>query len=431
MTLGLGNIRALMGALDNPEQYFRSVVVAGTNGKGSVTAFLAGLLQAAGLKVGWFSSPHVYSVRERIRINGVPVPLEDMERAAERIRGLHQDIGYSYFEALTAIAYLLFAESRVDVAVLETGLGGRFDATNVVEPAVSVLTSIGLDHRRILGDTEEEILREKLGISRPGVPLLTGPLSQQLMEIIGDKAEREGIALQAFDTLGSVEVTSTGFEGMSARVETPVRDYGEVSLPFQGAHQANNALLAIAAAETILDGPAPVADGAALTDMPGRFEVVRSDDKTLVLDVGHNDDALLANLETLASFSPRENNALVLGILRRKEFDRFPAEFAKWVSRVYLVEPYIEPPRGDKPPTVPTGTGACPAWVALDRIGFENIYDSAVDFVLVPPFKNEAAWEDFMPRLLSPANKCGVALVTGSHHTVEQAGRALHAMGVM
>ena len=148
--------------------------MAGTNGKGSVSAYVAAILKANGKRVGWYNSPHVYAVNERIYVDGSPVPLESMEAAASRIVPFHKAIGYSYFEALTAIAFQIFAENGVELAVLETGLGGRFDATNVVEPVLTLLTGISLDHRRILGDSEEEILREKLGITRPGVPLVCG-----------------------------------------------------------------------------------------------------------------------------------------------------------------------------------------------------------------------------------------------------------------
>ena len=149
MTLGLGNVRALLEGLDHPENNFRCVIVAGTNGKGSVTAFLSSILSSNGIRTGWYSSPHVYSVNERICVDNVPVDIDRMEEAASRIVPLHEEIGYSYFEALTAIAFLVFEKSEVEVAVLETGLGGRFDATNVVEPKLTVLTSVSVDHRRM------------------------------------------------------------------------------------------------------------------------------------------------------------------------------------------------------------------------------------------------------------------------------------------
>ena len=171
MTLGLGNIRALLSRLDHPEEAFRSIVIAGTNGKGSVAAYLSSILQANGVSVGRYTSPHVYSVTERIWVQGELISLERMEALASRIVPLYASVPFSYFEAITAIAFLEFAERGIDYAVLEVGLGGRFDATNVVDPVLTILTNISIDHRRLLGDSEEEILREKLGITRPGIPL--------------------------------------------------------------------------------------------------------------------------------------------------------------------------------------------------------------------------------------------------------------------
>src|SRR5688572_16242424 len=201
MTLGLGNISALMDRLGHPERRFRSVLVAGTNGKGSTTTMLASILQHEGVRTGRYISPHVFHVAERIAIDGDVVTLDELESAAVRIAPLREDIPYSYFEALTAIAFLLFAERGVEVAALEVGLGGRFDATNIVDPVASIITSISLDHRRILGDTEEAILGEKLGVSRPGRPLLIGALKPGLMDIVRARAERDGFPLVSLDDI--------------------------------------------------------------------------------------------------------------------------------------------------------------------------------------------------------------------------------------
>ena len=286
MTLGLGNIRSLLDRLGHPEENFRTVVVAGTNGKGSVTAMTAALLDAQGMHVGRYISPHVFSVNERIAVGGEPVPLEEMEKAAQEIAPLHGEIGFSYFEALTAIAFLLFARRGVDVAVLETGLGGRFDATNVTQPLVTVLTSVALDHRRILGDTEEEILREKLGIVRRGVPLLVGEFTPALRAMIEQKASREGAPFSGLEELGTItpinpvdrvdppdrlnRVDRAG--GTRARISTPSGDYGEVELPFAGAHQRINTLLSIAAAERVVGRLSRVGEGLSRAYLPGRFE---------------------------------------------------------------------------------------------------------------------------------------------------------------
>jgi dihydrofolate synthase/folylpolyglutamate synthase len=404
-------MRDLLDALGHPEKEFRSVLVAGTNGKGSVTAYLSAILKNNGMRVGWYSSPHVYNVTERIRIDCTPVTLDEMESAASRIVPLYDGIGYSYFEALTAIAFLVFAERGVDMAVLETGLGGRFDATNVVDPEVCVLTHVGLDHRRILGDTKEEILREKLGIARAGVPFLVGRLAPRLREIVADKARHDRIPLFDLDDIGTAELADLSFEAMHGHIRTKRRDYGSVRLPFVGEHQLSNALLAIGAAEQIIDTVGDLDRAVNDAYVEGRFEVYDIAGKRVILDVAHNDDALIATARTLGALSPARNNAMILGILSRKELIAFPQEMSQWIRRLYLVQPAAE------------------EWLTatsmLDRIGLTNVRDKGLDVVLQGCLEDEVDWERFIDRFLSASNPSDALLITGSHRTVELFGRRL------
>jgi dihydrofolate synthase/folylpolyglutamate synthase len=411
MTLGLANMRRLMDRLGHPEKKFPSVVIAGTNGKGSVSAFLASILQQNGKRVGWYTSPHIYDVTERICVAGEPVSLQAMEEAASRIAPLHAEIAYSYFEALTAIAFRIFAERAVDIAVLEVGLGGRFDATNVVDPVVTVLTGVSLDHRRILGDSEEEILREKLGITRPGVPLVCGRLSPPLRTIVVEKAAREGIPLHLLDGIGSAELRGMSFDGMRARLRTAAADYGEIRLPFVGERQIGNALVSVKAAELVLGRVQRLTEAAGLVRLRGRFEVVRVGGKIVVFDVAHNDEALIATLGTLVSLSPREENAIILGVMRRKELAEFPVVLSKSVRRAYLIEPVEE--------DAYTGAELCQA------LGVKNLRDTGLDVLIEGSLLEAARWPRFLDRIFSAENPCGVVLVTGSHRTVEAVGRAL------
>ncbi|UCH82705.1 MAG: bifunctional folylpolyglutamate synthase/dihydrofolate synthase [Candidatus Latescibacterota bacterium] len=412
MTLGLANMRKLLDALGHPERGFDSVIIAGTNGKGSVSSYLAAILRTHGLRVGLYTSPHIYSVNERITIDGDPVSIDRMEAAAARIAPLYDSIGYSYFEALTAIAYLAFDESGVEIAVLETGLGGRFDATNVVEPRVSVLTGISLDHRRILGDTEEEILREKLGITRPRVPLVCGVLPPDLRQIVEDKADREKIPLCMTQDTGSAEPRRQSFEGASAAIQTETQDYGDIPLPFLGTHQLGNALVAVRTAEFLVDPLDRLNAAAGLVYMPGRFEVVPFAGKTMVLDVAHNDQALTAAVKTLESLSPREENAMILGILRRKELQGFPREIAAHVGGLVLVESVV-----GESHTAPQ---------LLQRIGLENCAQKSLNVTLESPLASERMVVNLVRRLTSETSLFNAFLITGSHRTVEVFGRALH-----
>jgi len=414
MTLGLANMRALLGHLGHPEQSFPSVLIAGTNGKGSVSAFVAAILQANGKRVGWYTSPHIFDVTERICVDGEPVTLGEMEEAASRIAPLHDDIGFSYFEALTAIAFHIFARRKIDIAVLEVGLGGRFDATNVVEPVVSVLTSVALDHRRILGDSVEEILREKLGIARPGVPLVCGRLSPGLGAIVEERAARDRIPLHMVDSIGSAEPIEISLDGMRARLRTGTADYGEIRLPFIGEPQLGNALVSVRVAELVLGRVERLADAAGTVRLRGRFEVVRAGGKVFVFDVAHNDEALIATLSTLVSLSPREDNAIILGVMRRKELREFPDVLAPRVRRAYLIEPVAEE--------------AYSGPELLQTLGVRSLRDRGVDVAVEKRFTEEGDWMKFIDRVLAAENSCRVILVTGSHRTVEVVGKRIPGM---
>jgi dihydrofolate synthase/folylpolyglutamate synthase len=424
MTLGLGNIRALLERLGNPERRFRSIVIAGTNGKGSVTAMLASILSYNGYHVGRFISPHVYSVTERVSIDGDPVSIDEMERAAERVASLRDELTFSYFEAITAIAFLLFAERGVEYAVLETGLGGRFDATNAVEPDLSIITGISLDHRRILGDSEEEILREKLGVTRPKVPLLVGRFSRPLRVIVEEKSQRDAFPVLSLDDLGTTgsgasTASSSGFFTTCVEVSTQQADYGAIDLPFPGDHQAANALLAIGAAERIAGRLRNVPEALSETYLPGRFETVEAAGKTFVLDVAHNDQALSAAVAHLSRCSPREDNALVLGLMRRKELFDFPRAVAPAVGRVYLV-------------TAEGGDALSPAQL-LEKYLYGCTNDADIDIILWNRLAGAGNGDDPWLRLLDhlgrPDNPSRRILVTGSHHVVDQFGRRLFTSG--
>lgn len=411
MTLGLANIRELLSRIGNPQHNFRSIVVAGTNGKGSVTAMAAALISAQGMCAGRYTSPHVYSPTERIQIDGEPVTTDEMEAAAGRIAALHDEIGFSYFEALTAIAFIIFAARGVDVAILETGLGGRFDATNAVDPEVAVITSISLDHRRLLGDTEEEILREKLGISRPNVPLLVGRLAPALIEQIRERARQDDFPVATLTDLGTGHCVAAELDRQSVSVRTALADYGEMSIRFPGTHQIDNLMLAIGAAERICGPLSGVSAGLAAATAPGRFECVVRGRHTFALDVAHNDAALCASVGHLAAHVPRADAAVIFGLLKRKELFRFPQALIAAASRVYLVSP-----GSDDPEYAPHEL--------LATYLIHQLTNTGTDVIL---WNRRDAENDHWARLYHALAVCGarVVLCTGSHHVVEGFGRFL------
>ncbi|HXV12855.1 MAG TPA: Mur ligase family protein [Candidatus Krumholzibacteria bacterium] len=415
MTLGLDHMRALMERVGHPERRFRSVLVAGTNGKGSTTTMLAAILGAHGLRTGRYTSPHVFNVAERITIDGAHASIEEMEVAAARLVPLRDEIPFSYFEALTAIAFMVFAARGVEVAVLEVGLGGRLDATNIVEPDVSIVTSISLDHRRILGDTEEQILVEKLGVSRPGVPLLVGPLPDALRAVVNDRAKRDGFPVFDLENIGRVSQVEEAFDGIAFRVETPHAEYGRVSIPFAGSHQVTNALLAIGAAERML--PALVGLGGALARayIPGRFERVERGGRSFVIDVAHNEASLVATADHLAAFRPRDECAIVFGLMHRKELFEAPRHLLAAASCLCLIEPPSEPGSTDN------AFAPHELWA---RYFAPLLPDSATNVMLWNPSGPRA---DAMRRLVRwlDRSRYSTVVATGSHRVVEDFGLLL------
>jgi dihydrofolate synthase/folylpolyglutamate synthase len=324
---GLDRMRALLDGMGHPERAFPSVHVAGTNGKGSTSSLAASVAGAAGLRVGLHTSPHLLRVEERMRVDGVPAPAEWLGAAAARHADLFERVGPSFFEATTALAFLHFAEAAVDLAVVEVGLGGRLDATNVLTPVVSVITSIGLDHTDLLGETLPEIAREKAGVAKAGVPLLhavadapgSSPGQAQARAAIEETAREAGAPVEAVRETCRVGVESDVPLGL--RLATPVADYGRVDVGLPGAHQAWNAALAVRAAELAVPGLAPAAVRAGLAEVSaqsglrGRGEEVRPG---IVLDVAHNDDGWRA---ALAAARPAPGGRLfaLVGVMADKD----------------------------------------------------------------------------------------------------------------
>jgi dihydrofolate synthase / folylpolyglutamate synthase len=337
----LAHMRVLLAALDNPERRFPSVLIAGTNGKGSTAATLASILQTSGLRTGLYTSPHLVRINERLRIGGEPIGDTDFalvhelaDRTAERLVSEGELPWHpSFFEMLTAIAFEYFARRKVDIAVLEVGMGGRLDATNVVEPLVSVITDISLDHQKFLGDTVAEIAREKAGIIRPGGVVVTLPQQPQANDVIGNTILELGArAVNAVPYVPPVSPASGEYLTASAG-KTPVSRYplqvmGEeimVETPLLGRHQLRNVALAIAAAEEL--GRQGFAVTAASTERgirgthwPGRFQIVPGTGASpeYVFDVAHNPAGAWALRSTLSAGYPDRPLTFIFGAMRDK-----------------------------------------------------------------------------------------------------------------
>ena len=290
--LGLHNIRAVLSRLKRPDRRYRTIHIAGTNGKGSTAAMTASILTAAGYRVGLYTSPHLIDFRERIRVDGVLISEARVSELVTRIAmSAGDDLPLTFFEFTTALAFQYFAELQVDVAVLEVGMGGRFDATNVVEPVATAITTISLDHEEYLGHTIEQIAYEKAGIVKPGVPVVGGRLNERAARVIQETAASRGAPVHrlgsAFDVPG--EPAQFRYAGMHAT-------HDGLSCPLQGRHQLDNAACAIAlleAAESsgLRISPTAVKNGLAATKWEGRLEVVDRN-PIVVLDEVHARAAL-------------------------------------------------------------------------------------------------------------------------------------------
>ena len=322
MKLGLETPRRLAASLGNPDHQLRFIHVAGTNGKGSTCAMLESIYRAAGLRVGLFTSPHLVSFSERIQVNRRQISRDDVSRLTERIRDVIHSFGDeshpTFFEAVTAMALVYFAEQKCDLVIWETGLGGRLDATNIVTPLASVITNVQLDHQKWLGETISEIAAEKAGIIKPGVPVLTSSDDPAALTVISEIAHR-----------------------LNAPLTVVTKNNQHLELPLIGAHQQINAALAIAVAQC-LSPQIPVSDsaieeGLRTTRWPGRFDVLhRPRGKVVVLDGAHNPAGAETLAAALQSRFPGKRPALVLGTMSDKDCAGICAVLAPLAVRILL-----------------------------------------------------------------------------------------------
>ena len=326
---GLETIRAVLAKLGNPETKIAAIHIAGTDGKGAVAAICSSVLRAAGYHVGLYISPHLVNVNERFQVDGMPVSDAELEAAAQRVlpavESVEREIGRpaTFFEALTAVAFTLFRDAGVKLAVVETGLGGRLDATNVVTPLVSVITRVGLDHCDWLGNTVAEIAGEKAGIVKSGRPVVCGAMPDEARAVIAAAASRIGAPFVAAEDAAGVRVTKSGLDGPRLSVSTQNRTLPPVRFPLAGAFQAENAVTAIAALECVAEAGLPLTDEAFVSGLqnvcwPGRFQLVCKEPPVLV-DGAHNPCAAEALRGALKSCREKRPVALVAGFCGDKD----------------------------------------------------------------------------------------------------------------
>lgn len=346
--LGLDTMRGLLRTLGDPQAKLATVLVAGTNGKGSTAAFLAAMATAAGYRTGLYTSPHLESVEERIRINGRAIASERLRRWLTRVvAAAETSQGHppTYFEALTAVAFCVFAREAVELAVLEVGLGGRLDATNVADPELALITEIGLEHQDYLGESLASIAREKAGILRSARPAIAWVDRPEARRAIAALAGQVGAELAWGSELATIErVRREGFRRQTVWLRTP-RARHELHLRLAGGHQAANLALAVLGCEELarrgfdrLDATA-IAAGAFATRWPGRLEWIELPPGrgAILLDAAHNADGMRALADSLQRHGDRY--VLLFGALADKQVGRELPPLATPASAVILTRP--------------------------------------------------------------------------------------------
>ena len=344
--LGLENIRRLCDALDHPERTFLSLHIAGTNGKGSVTAMVHAALVAAGVRAARYTSPHLVHLNERFVIGDTPVDDETLGTVAvdvlDRTDRLQREgvlpAPPTFFEATTAIAFEIFRRKRVEVAVIEVGLGGRFDATNVLDPPVGAITSIALDHQQHLGHSLAEIASEKAGIIKPSMTVVCGSLPTVALEVMKRVAAERGATV--VEPARDAQIHYEMDEGRARlTIQTEKHRYGPMLLALRGEHQVGNAVVAAGVLEAAwahgVNVPVPaVVQGFETVNWPARLEVLRLSDGTRVLlDAAHNPEGARALRSYLATWHP-ERPVLIIGVMRDKDAEAIAGELLPVTSAV-------------------------------------------------------------------------------------------------
>ncbi len=426
---GLERMDAMLEALGDPHPGLRYVHVAGTNGKGSTAAMLASIMTKAGYRTGLYTSPYLQSFNNRMTVNGIDVSsgelvdLVDLVRPVVESVSIQRKLGQpTEFEVVTLMAFLFFAQKKVDLVVLEVGLGGRLDATNVIVPLLSVITNVSLDHTQVLGDTVEEVAGEKAGIIKPKVPVITAAEEPAVLEVIGNKAEDVGAPVYRRFLAGQEHFKSAGLFDFSPRSFIPGGQYfsyrgfktfyDRLFIPLLGQYQLVNASLAVAASELLKDrsfnipGRA-VHEGLAETVWPGRLELI-GEKPLLVIDGAHNPGAVKKLSEAVSVYFNYRRLVLIAGIMADKDARSMLAELLPLVDMAIFTRPSL--PRAADPGDL--------ASIAVNELHYDKNRVVIVNEV-------KAA----LNRALSVAQEEDMILVTGSFYTISDVRAALKQKG--
>jgi len=355
--LGLEKISLLLEDIDNPHRQYPVIHIAGTNGKGSVASMIASVLQTLGLKTGLYTSPHLVRFTERIKIDGREIPEEEVVRYSEKIQPGVDSLRATFFEATTAIAMQYFADKDVDVAVLETGLGGRFDATNVVTPVLSVITSVGLEHQKYLGRTLARIAYEKGGIIKENIPVVSGVQSARAVEVLQQVAFYKQAPFIEVNPHATAVLLEKDLEKSVVDMFFPdAIQYEEITIGLPGLYQIQNALIAVRALD-VLRGRIKNAEKiwnitdehvryglekvAGLTGIRGRMQLVQHQTGRFMVDAAHNPGAIRELVRALTELG-YTNIPVILGVLDDKDVKSMMKILSKIARVMYFVQPNNE-----------------------------------------------------------------------------------------
>ncbi|MBI4823386.1 MAG: bifunctional folylpolyglutamate synthase/dihydrofolate synthase [Nitrospirae bacterium] len=400
--LGLENPIRLLTLIGNPHSSFRSIHIAGTNGKGSTSALIASILRAYGFNVGLFTSPHIVSFTERIRVNEAEIKEEEVVSLTEELRERIEGFMPTFFEFVTAMGLLYFKRKAVDWAVIETGMGGRLDATNVINPEVSVITHIGCDHKEFLGDTLEEIAGEKAGIIKPNTPVVTCPQGLEVMNLIAKKAGDNSSPLYIMGRDFSVTFKAHTETGICLDYTSHWQAITDLRIPLHGRYQAENAGLAIEAVEIAVPkkNSPELIQGMSSLIWHGRFEFIN---EHILIDGAHNPDAAKALSQELKEnpLTKDKEITLIIGIMADKDIEGILRALLPLANEVIFVSlPYERAAPPEK----------------LKQVSASLGYES----------KTAGTVKDAIERLKTP-----LGVITGSFYTIGEAKEAIGEMGIL
>ena len=344
----LHNTLALCNALHHPEHKFKSVHIGGTNGKGSSSHMLAAILQTAGYKTGLYTSPHLLDFRERIRINGQMIPEQEVTNFVNSHQALFEEINPSFFEATVGLAFDYFAKQEVDIAIIEVGLGGRLDSTNVINPLLSLISNIGLDHQDILGTTLREIAGEKAGIIKTNTPIIIGEKQAGIAQIFEKKAKEANAKILFAPDCWTITTKETA-QLLVINAQSSKQNL-ELALDLRGSYQVKNLAGVLTAVDELREQGFKISEEhlktalkqvTSLTGLQGRWQTLQKT-PLVICDTGHNEDGIKEVLKNIAN-TPHQNLHLVWGMVKDKDITKILALLPKEAS-YYFCQPNI--PRG-------------------------------------------------------------------------------------